>query len=114
MIADLKAKHLKPIPLSGQDATPQGVQYILAGWQTGTVYKYVPDEANGGGRGSGRAPQGPEAEDEHDQEERLEERADPGASGRLDHEGELQAALHGQVPEEERRVHRRVRKQYCK
>ena len=24
----------------------QGVQYILAGWQTGTVYKYVPDEAN--------------------------------------------------------------------
>jgi D-xylose transport system substrate-binding protein len=46
VIADLKAKHLKPIPLSGQDASPQGVQYILAGWQTGTVYKYVPDEAN--------------------------------------------------------------------
>ena len=22
------------------------MQYILAGWQTGTVYKYVPDEAN--------------------------------------------------------------------
>jgi D-xylose transport system substrate-binding protein len=41
----LKARHLKPIPLSGQDASPQGVQYILAGWQTGTVYKYVPDEA---------------------------------------------------------------------
>ena len=46
VIADLKAKHLKPIPLSGQDASAQGVQYILAGWQTGTVYKYVPDEAN--------------------------------------------------------------------
>jgi D-xylose transport system substrate-binding protein len=46
VIADLKAKHLKPLPLSGQDASPQGVQYILAGWQTGTVYKYVPDEAN--------------------------------------------------------------------
>jgi len=46
VIADEKARHLKPIPLSGQDATPQGVQYILAGWQTGTVYKYVPDEAN--------------------------------------------------------------------
>ena len=45
VIADLKARHLKPIPLSGQDASPQGVQYILAGWQTGTVYKYVPDEA---------------------------------------------------------------------
>jgi D-xylose transport system substrate-binding protein len=46
VIADEKARHLKPIPLSGQDATPQGIQYILAGWQTGTVYKYVPDEAN--------------------------------------------------------------------
>jgi D-xylose transport system substrate-binding protein len=45
VIATLKARHLKPIPLSGQDATPQGVQYILAGWQSGTVYKYVPDEA---------------------------------------------------------------------
>jgi D-xylose transport system substrate-binding protein len=45
VIATLKARKLKPIPLSGQDATPQGVQYILAGWQTGTVYKYVPDEA---------------------------------------------------------------------
>jgi D-xylose transport system substrate-binding protein len=46
VVADLKAKHLPPIPLSGQDATAQGVQYIIAGWQTGTVYKYVPDEAN--------------------------------------------------------------------
>jgi D-xylose transport system substrate-binding protein len=44
VVAQLKAKHLKPIPLSGQDATAQGVQYILAGWQTGTVFKYVPLE----------------------------------------------------------------------
>jgi D-xylose transport system substrate-binding protein len=46
VVADLKARHLKPIPLSGQDTTAQGVQYILAGWQTGTVYKFVPDEVN--------------------------------------------------------------------
>ena len=46
VIAQEKAKHLKPIPLSGQDATSQGVQNIISGWQTGTVYKYVPDEAN--------------------------------------------------------------------
>jgi len=46
VVADLKAKHLPPVALSGQDATPQGIQYILAGWQSGTVYKYVPDEAN--------------------------------------------------------------------
>ena len=46
VIADLKAKHLKPLPLSGQDASVQGVQNIISGWQSGTVYKYVPDEAN--------------------------------------------------------------------
>src|SRR5947207_14750660 len=46
VIAALKAKKLKPIPLSGQDATVQGVQNIISGWQTMTVYKYVPDEAN--------------------------------------------------------------------
>jgi D-xylose transport system substrate-binding protein len=46
VVADLKAKGLKPLPLSGQDASVQGVQYIISGWQSGTVYKYVPDEAN--------------------------------------------------------------------
>ena len=46
VIAALKAKGLKPIPLTGQDATPTGVQFILAGWQTGTVYKSVRREAN--------------------------------------------------------------------
>jgi D-xylose transport system substrate-binding protein len=46
VVAALKAKKLKPIPLSGQDATVQGVQNIISGWQTMTVYKYVPLEAN--------------------------------------------------------------------
>jgi D-xylose transport system substrate-binding protein len=46
VVATLKAKHLKPIALSGQDATVQGAQYIISGWQTGTVYKPVPAEAN--------------------------------------------------------------------
>jgi len=44
VIAQEKAKHLSPIPLSGQDATAQGVQYILSGWQSGTVFKFVPLE----------------------------------------------------------------------
>jgi D-xylose transport system substrate-binding protein len=39
VIASLKAHGLKPIPLTGQDATPTGVQFVLAGWQSGTVYK---------------------------------------------------------------------------
>jgi D-xylose transport system substrate-binding protein len=46
VVADEKAAHLKPVPLSGQDTTAQGVQYILAGWQSGTVYKRVSLEAN--------------------------------------------------------------------
>jgi D-xylose transport system substrate-binding protein len=45
VIASLKAHGLKSIPLTGQDATPTGVQFILAGWQTGTVYKSVKKEA---------------------------------------------------------------------
>ena len=46
VVASLKAHGLKPIPLTGQDATPTGVQFILAGWQTGTVYKSVRKEAD--------------------------------------------------------------------
>jgi D-xylose transport system substrate-binding protein len=46
VVADEKSAHLKPVPLSGQDATAQGVQYIISGWQTGTVYKKVSLEAN--------------------------------------------------------------------
>jgi D-xylose transport system substrate-binding protein len=45
VVATLKNHGLKPIPLTGQDATPTGVQYIIAGWQTGTVYKSVKREA---------------------------------------------------------------------
>jgi D-xylose transport system substrate-binding protein len=46
VISSLKAHGLKPIPLTGQDATPTGVQFVLAGWQSGTVYKSVRQEAN--------------------------------------------------------------------
>jgi D-xylose transport system substrate-binding protein len=47
VVATLKAKKLPPIALSGQDATAQGVQNIISGWQTMTVYKYVPYEVGG-------------------------------------------------------------------
>ena len=46
VVSALKNHGLKPIPLSGQDATPTGVQYVLAGWQTMTVYKSIRLEAN--------------------------------------------------------------------
>jgi len=45
VVATLKQKKLKPIALSGQDASALGVQNIISGWQSMTVYKKVPLEA---------------------------------------------------------------------
>jgi D-xylose transport system substrate-binding protein len=39
VVVALKSHQLKPIALSGQDATEQGVQNIISGWQTMTVWK---------------------------------------------------------------------------
>ncbi|HEY3183998.1 MAG TPA: substrate-binding domain-containing protein [Gaiellaceae bacterium] len=39
VVVALKAHKLKAVPLSGQDATEQGVQNIISGWQTMTVWK---------------------------------------------------------------------------
>jgi len=47
VVTALKAKKLKAIPLSGQDATAQGAQNIISGWQSGTVYKPAKVEATG-------------------------------------------------------------------
>ncbi|MHB8625149.1 MAG: sugar ABC transporter substrate-binding protein [Aggregatilineales bacterium] len=46
VISALKNANLKPIPLTGQDATVGGIQNILAGWQSMTVYKAIKAEAN--------------------------------------------------------------------
>ncbi len=45
VVTALKAKKLRPLPLSGQDATAQGAQNIISGWQSGTVYKPAKVEA---------------------------------------------------------------------
>ena len=42
----LKTQGLQPVLLSGQDATVEGLQNILAGWQTMTVYKSIQREAS--------------------------------------------------------------------
>jgi D-xylose transport system substrate-binding protein len=45
-VVSVEKKHnIGPLPLTGQDATPTGVQFIVAGWQTGTVYKSIKVEA---------------------------------------------------------------------
>ena len=45
VVSALKSANLKPIPVTGQDATAQGVQNILSGWQCMTVYKSIAAEA---------------------------------------------------------------------
>ena len=45
VITALKAKKLKQIPVSGQDATAGGIQNVLSGWQAGSVYKSIKLEA---------------------------------------------------------------------
>ena len=46
VVSALKSANLDPIPLSGQDATAAGIQNVLAGWQTMSVYKPIKAEAD--------------------------------------------------------------------
>src|SRR5260370_34070637 len=47
VISALKTRHLNGhIPVTGQDATAQGVQNVIAGDQCMTVYKAIKAEAN--------------------------------------------------------------------
>ena len=39
VVVALDAAGLDPLPLSGQDATTQGIQNVIAGWQTASVWK---------------------------------------------------------------------------
>ena len=46
VVSALQSANQEPLPLSGQDATAAGIQNILAGWQTMTVYKPIKAEAD--------------------------------------------------------------------
>jgi D-xylose transport system substrate-binding protein len=46
VISAIRARKLKSIPVTGQDATAEGIQHILAGEQCMTVYKAVKREAD--------------------------------------------------------------------
>jgi D-xylose transport system substrate-binding protein len=46
VVSALKISELSPFALTGQDATVPGVQLILSGWQSGTVYKSIQSEAD--------------------------------------------------------------------
>lgn len=46
VVSALKISELSTLALTGQDATVSGVQRILSGWQSGTVYKSIQSEAD--------------------------------------------------------------------
>jgi len=50
VISALNARKLGPLPVTGQDATAEGIQHILAGEQCMTVYKAVKAEADAAGK----------------------------------------------------------------
>ena len=66
VIADLKAKGLKPIPLSGQDATAAGHAVHPRRLADGHGLQVRPGRGERRGGGRGRPGQGQDAEDQHD------------------------------------------------
>ncbi len=104
VVATLKAKGLKPIPLSGQDATVQGVQNIISGWQTMTVYKYVPAEANAAAAAAIALYKGKKPPSNGTRPNGKKKQPTFVIPVYFDHQGELHAAVPGRVPQAERGV----------
>ena len=108
VVTALKAKKLKPIPLSGQDATAQGAQNIISGWQSGTVYKPAKIEAPAAATLAIALIKGGSAEGQREDEQRRAERAVGARDPDLDHEEEHQPAVHGRPAQEVRGLRRLV------
>ena len=111
VITALKAKGLKPIPLSGQDATDQGVQNIISGWQTMTVWKDTRVLAPTSAAAADRAAQGQEADADRNGGERGRQAGEAAGvhhPAGLDRQDQLPAAVQ-RLPEEEQRLQGRVR-----
>ena len=68
-ISAIKQRKLDQIPVTGQDATLQGIQNIVAGDQCMTVYKAIKKEADAAAKLGDRAGQGRDARGAgHDQQ----------------------------------------------
>jgi D-xylose transport system substrate-binding protein len=68
VISALNARKLGHLPVTGQDATAEGIQHILAGEQCMTVYKAVKKEADAAARiaialAKGQTPSAPQSSD---------------------------------------------------
>ena len=111
VITALKAKGLKPIPLSGQDATDQGVQNIISGWQTMTVWKDTRVLAAKSAAAAIALLNGKKPAQTRDGREcgrQAGEAAGVHHPAGLDQQDQLPAAVQ-RLPEEERRLQGRVR-----
>ena len=112
-ISALKARKLKQIPVTGQDATPQGIQNILSGDQCMTVYKAVKKEADAASKlaialATGKQPEaglvnGKTNDTARDVPSVL-------LTPRGDHQGQHQGGLRRRLPEAQRGVRRQVRR----
>ena len=98
-VSALKAKRLKPIPLTGQDATAQGVQNIISGWQSMTVWKDDAEVATRRPRLADRLLKG-RADDDRDGR-RTAARTSVRASSTpvVDHEERTRSSCSGRLPQ---------------
>ena len=102
VVTALKAKKLEPIPLSGQDATAQGVQNIISGWQSMTVHKEYKKLATASAAAAVALSKGQAPKRTGRGQERHEGAAGVHHPAGVDHEGELQDPLQRRLPQEER------------
>ena len=108
VVATLKAKGLKPIPLSGQDDDGPGRAEHHLGLADDDRLQVRARRGECGCRRGDRPVQGQEAAVQRDAAERQEEAARLRHSGDLDHQGELHAAVPRWCPQAERGLLRRV------
>ncbi len=109
-ISALKARKLKQIPVTGQDATAQGIQNILAGDQCMTVYKAVKAQAAAAAALAITLAKGktPTDGDRLDGEPGHADAVGPAGPGRGD-QGQHQRHGHqGRVPDRQRHLHGQV------
>ena len=107
VVVALKARKLKPIALSGQDATEQGVQNIISGWQTMTVWKDTRKLATASAVAAVALLKGQTPKTTGTVKNGEQDAARLHHPAGVDHEGELQAALQ-RLPEEVEGLRRRV------
>ena len=110
VISAINARKLKSIPVTGQDATAQGIQHILAGEQCMTVYKAVKAEADAAAKlaialAKGQTPT-TNASDRQQGDQDPVGAADPGGGDQVQHQGH---GHQGRLPQAQRHLRREVR-----